>query len=919
MKSNMFKLVSVTPVVLWKEYAPLFNVIANVKYDDDHHLNDEYRMNAHKAFNAIIVKMNNDKANPFVVNKAECVVNTARQSILSNILGVECGKRIATTNMISVSHRLFNTVLANLPWQVADLNQENANRRIELLQKLVMKRLTGAGIDLVDEEGNKTHYAFVVSTPSQQKTGGMYMGKADVMALPVVQAAMNFGYTFAEFNSEVPTNAVEWLKANALSATPADATEYSLRDVIVMPAVKVKQLFENVARVDANGNIAHLDVAELELEKFDGQIITKFNGQARGLAGFKGFGMNLYDMINPDAVVVDIDGKQRRIGDAVAICTDSCWKNKKFFKSYEAYCDEAERLAQYIPNVDKIWIVREAAQLDEDGEEADYGRKLSRQATQQWQNATLAQLTNLTRKTRNDLNKLKTYDGLVRSAAELAKPIAQRSDFAGLVEALPNIVVTDAVQDWAKTRYERKQLNAAANRIHVNGNYPYICMDPIAMIQVLVEGRDPMSEDLGLLKAGEVYNGKYKDGQKLFAVRYPANYQTAVVLKNRIFDVYRNLGDVAVLPYYGDTIIREDGDFDGDEMMFCPDDIVIRLTEQMISTYKPELIDFPHGKKVPLVAWGNRNNRFDQIAEALWRAMRYNQVGVYSNMAVRCMHLGKMNECMLMHVMAILCLDMVKGTEVPQELIAKAENIRSQINSLCKVDGRAAMPWNQIFRDKLKGVSDRKYLDPSNDTVDTISRLVMTTGKYTFDAQGHELMDDWRLMTNGSSFSTRKGVIPEEMAQAFIESYEHFEMNDVHTKVYAKLRNREAIGLTELMHAAALNESVMQFTCAGESIEDKKASYRALVREMAFSLGANSDVSKEEMQNRVVNFAALTAVRESDVRVAMFVLRVFALDFLRNVERNTGVDHFDSFEFRREAAKNTNADESVMDEELNID
>lgn len=917
MKTNMFKIVSVTPAVLWKEYAPLFQVIAAVKRDDDGSLDPEYRMNAHNAFNTIIKQMNANVNVPFAVSKKECVVNTARQSILSNILGVECGRRIATKNMISVSHKLFNTVLASLPWQVADLNQENANNRIELLQKLVMKRLCGAGIDMTDDEGNKMHYAFVVATPSQQKTGGMYMGYDKVMALEPVQRALNFGHLFAEFNTNVPANAVEWLKSNALFATPADPTEYKLRDIIVVPAVKVKRVFENVRKVNVDGSMTHCDKAELEQELFDGQILTKFTGQARGI---KGFGVNLYDeLCDPDAVVIDIDGNERRIGDAVGICTDSCWKASKFFKTYGEFCDFCEDLAQYIPDFDKIWIVREAAQLDEDGEEADFGRKLSRQATQQWVNATLAQLTNLTRKTRNDLNKLKTYDGLVRSAAELAKPIAQRSDFAGLVEALPNIVVTDAVQDWAKTRYERKQLNAAANRLHVDGNYPYICMDPIAMVQVLVEGRDPMDENLGLLKAGEVYNGKYKEGQKLFAVRYPANYQTAVVLNNRLFDVYRKLGDVAVLPYYGDTIIREDGDFDGDEMMFCPNDIVIRLTEQMIATYKPELIDFPHGKKAAMNVWGNRNARFEQIAEALWRAMRYNQVGIYSNMAVRCMHLGMMKECVMMHVMAILCLDMVKGTAVPNELIKVAEDMRSKVNNLCKIDGKAAMPWNQIFRDKLKGISNRAYLEPSNDTVDTISRLVMTTGEYTFNAQGHELMDDWRMMTNNGSCSTRKGVISGEMAQAFAEAYARADMNDAHAQIYSKLRNGEAIGFTELMHAAAFNESAMQYTCSGDSIEDKKASYRALVREMAFALGANSDVSKEEMQNRVVNFAALTAVRESDVRVAMFVLRVFALDFLRNVERNTGVDHFNSFEFRREAAKNTNCDESVVEADFSID
>lgn len=912
MKSNMYKIYSIVSSVIFAPYTPFFKIIEAVVRNDDKTLNEEYRMNAHAAFNTIIKMMYNDQDKPFAVKRSDCVVNTTRQSIMSNIFGCECGSRKTTDKIISVSHKLFNTVLATMPWQVADLNQVNANVRITKLQQLIMKRLVSAGIDVIEDEGKMTHYAFIVSTPSQQKNGGMYMGKAEVMTLPVVQKALNFGRLFGEFNREVPSNATEWLKANALSATPADPTEYNLRDVIVMKAVKVKRLFKRVARVNNDGSITHLTEAELEQELFDGQMLWLKkvpSGQLRGWC-FKAFGIRgdlLIETVKgwEDMVVIDVDGNERRLGDAVAICTDSCWKGSKFFKTYEEYVRTAEELAQFIPDFDKIWIVREAGEADEDGEKVDFGRRLSRQATQQWVNATLAQLSNLTRGTRIGLNALKTYGGLLKSASESGKKIQDRSDFAGLIEALPSLITTDPVQGWAEARYYRKQLDAAANRLHVNGNYPYICMDPWAMIQILILGRDPMSNDLGFLKAGEVYNRKYKNDQKLFAIRYPANYQTGTVLVNKIVDAFYSLGDVAVLPLYGDTIIREDGDFDGDEMMFCPDDIVIRLTENMIREFNPELIDFPHGKKAKMDVWGNRDERYAQIAETLWRSMKFNLVGVYSNMSVRCMHLHKTEECIMMHVMAILCLDMVKGTEVSAGILNKAEEIRKQIQKIC--DG--AMPWNQIFRDKLKGIEGRKYMEASNDTVDTISKMILSTGEYTFDAQGHELGDDWRLMQSGDrSQSTRKGVLPESLAAEFCEFYSRTDMKEADMAICQKLRSGEKIGVAELMEAACVNELAMQYTCPGEALEDKKAAYRELIREMAIKLGRGQGLDDETLKAHVINWAASAAVTGKGVRedirsnYALFVLRVFAKDFLHNVEANRGITGSDTFDARRQIA-----------------
>lgn len=925
MKNNMYKIVSVTIAALWKEFLGLFEIIANIVRNEDGTLDDDYRMRAHAAFESIYNNMLTNINLPFIVDRDDCVVNTAKQSILSNIMGVPCGTRETTVNIISVSHRLFEMIISKCPWQVVDLNQQKALAKVEMLQKAVMKRLTAAGVDIVTGV-TRRHYGFIVSTPSQQKTGGMYMGLSNVMALEQVQRALNFNRTFKDFNLKVPTTAVEWLKVNALSATPADPTEYSLRKIIVMPAIKIKKLLKNVCRVNGDGSITHLKQGEIEQEMIDGQFLwfkPVRSGQLRGWC-FKAFGARgdlIISLVDnwEDIIVNDVDGNPRRLGDAVGICTDSCWKGTKFFSTYTEYCNAAEELAKYIPSFDKIWVVREVKDVDNDGEEIDYGRRLSRQATQQWVDATTLEIFNLTEKTRNKLNGMKTYDGLLKVLSNSSKKIEDRSDLDGLIENIPDLITTEALQNFAKTSYEKKQLSAAANRIHVNGNYPFICMDPVAMIQVLVLNKDPNDPNLGLLKAGEVYNPKYKDRQKLYAIRYPANYITGTILRNHIFDIYRCLGDVAVLPWHGDTIIREDGDFDGDEMMFCPDKLVIDIMERTIHNRKPELIDFDHGRKAKMAIWETRDNRFFEIGEALWRAMRYNLVGAYSNMAVKCFHIGNIEDCILMHVMAILCLDMVKGTVVPDGLVNKAESVRRTINKKC--DG--AMPWNQIFRDKLFNITGRKYMEADfDDTVDKIASMIMSTGDYSFDAENHSFGDQWKLMANGTNTTTRKGVVPAELANEICEFYSRSDMEADDLKIYNRLKAGEMIGVGELLYAASVNESSMVYTCSGDTLEDKRDAYRELIREAAFSIGRGRGLSDALLQDRVVNYAARSAAtcscpsksEDRKAKYGLFLLRVFATDFLHNVERNLGVDKFSTFEFRREAAiEAKKKGESVMD------
>lgn len=200
MKTNMFKIISVTSSVLWKEYAPHFKVLAAVKRDEHGKIDENVLADAHAVFNAIIRKMNAEKDMPFTVHREECMTNTARQSLLSNIFFVKCGTRQVTENMISVAHNLFRTPISTMPKEVADLNPDVAERRIELLQKMVMKRLTSRGIDIIEKDGTKKHYGFIVATPSQQKNGGMYMGLDKVMSMEPVQKALNFGWLFNEFN-----------------------------------------------------------------------------------------------------------------------------------------------------------------------------------------------------------------------------------------------------------------------------------------------------------------------------------------------------------------------------------------------------------------------------------------------------------------------------------------------------------------------------------------------------------------------------------------------------------------------------------------------------------------------------------------------------------------------------------------------
>lgn len=922
MNKASYKLRSIYSNTLFGEdYNKLFAAL-KVERDENNELNAEQLAIARNAFNALVLRVNLDAAKPFEVNIKDCFVNNGKQSIASDVMMVEYGRMAPTTRMISVHHALFNTMLAKACWQVAGNDQRQAVARIEAVEKAILDRLVSSGVLLKTATG-EIRYGFLGATPSQKKTGSCYMGEAGIMALEPVQKALNAGRLFKEFNETMKTDAVELTTMNSYMFTPSAPTSYRMHDIIVMDSIAIKQTFKKICRIGDDGKLHRLTDAELEVTKFDGMVLFVLNGQLRGWM-FKGYGCDKDAVIkycieieghDPDEIIIDKYGVEHRFSDVVGITTTDAWKGSKYFGTYQEYLNVLDELVNYFPNIDKVWVVREAG-VNEEGEDiADFGRTLSRQTTQQFMNASLAELAALTKYSRNHLKRLKTFDGLKKSLGEEAKPLQERSDFAALIDYCPELELADTVQTYSKTVWTNEKTKACSNKIRIGGNYPYIIMDPVAMAQILIFHHDPNEQGLGLLKGNEVNNTKYRDNVKLFSIRYPSNYMTATVVINRRFQVFDSLGEVAVISYYGDWIIRQDGDFDGDEAMFSPNKLLIKLTEQMIARYQPELIDFPHGRKSEKAVFGTRANRNKQIAECLWRAMKFNTVGIYSNLAVACFYLKDMDSAIMAHVMAILSIDMVKGVQVPQGIINKAEAIQKRIRK----EMQYCMPWNQQFRDALKHITGRAYLacDKSS-TPDMIASLICSdVGEYAFDGQGHVLTGDTMLaIMNGSNMSTRQGVVPAEFAAAMRDAFSRTDKNAEDLEFYRKLANGQKVGIKDILEAAAINESAMVYSCPGETVNDKRIEYRKMIRHICLNLGSNEDwttkdgvlIPIDERHARVVNYAAKLFINgigdteEDRSRIGMFVGRTFAIDFINNYEANNSITGDDTLEARRQIA-----------------
>lgn len=787
---------------------------------------------------------------PFVVNAKDCLVNNIAASQMSDIMDVEYGEQKPTDKMISVTYDIVGTF--SIYWKFIANTYSEAKARVRLLQEMLVKAMLTYGINLVD--GDKSwQYYLLASNNSQQKKGQGIMGEAKTMA--ITEEFREFGWTLDDAIARRPDNAAEWLKRNATLTTPSrvikskDEEVVRMKDILMVDDVEIERLFDRVTTVDGT-LISKAKAKKLKLTMFDGQAQWLVKGmpstQMRG-AAIKAMAIAMPNYKLPE-FATDIMGNRVRVADYKILMTKSCWKAAKMGMNWYEFRDKAEELAKRCPGYDMLRAVRYS---DREIGDKENPRSLSRQFTQQLIKVNDEDVENLTRATRRWLKNQKKLWSVLAELCEWDKPANERSPLARLFSKYPQLIEHPNVKQYLRAAWERKRNKACSGKLKANGVYPYICQDPIAMIQICLEGKDPNATDLGVVPEGKVNLPKVKEGRKMACVRYPANYIVAMVVEQVNVPEFADLGNVAVLSYYGDTITRADGDFDGDEMLFLFAKHIVELLERTIAMFKPTLIDFTHSKIKCDTPFGTRDNFNEEIAKALVRAQEFNLVGRYSNLAVTCLQqasvakdgktcLDWLNCAKIAHVGAIVCLDMVKGAEVPEELKNQLERLYNDVRGT-EEDPGFKMPWNQLF--SHQELTEEDVMERTDCTQDKIAyRIFEDCGEFDIDYCGQEpiVWNDSYAFDFMPDIETRKHmkafVVGENVVRRLRGCHAEEECGKA---TLDKMNDGIAVGLKEFMLFGWYNASSLMWKMPGIDGSEKRVELSKWLRKAVLDAVVN--------------------------------------------------------------------------------
>lgn len=795
----------------------------------------------------------------FKIDSKYAVVNNVSASMMSDIMGIEYGLKTPCKEMFQLNYDIAGTF--KIYWKFMGKTYEEAERKLHNLRTFVMDRLVTNGVEMKIGD-NKVEYNMLASNPSQQKKGQCYMGEHKTMIR--TEKLREFGWTMDDAIERRTDNAAEWLKRNATLMTPSKPVKVKcivdgkpefrtidITEILMVDDVEIERMFNNVTMINGR-NLSSAESKKLKLTMFDGQAIWLIDGapttQMRGCA-IKDMAVAKPDYKLPE-FATDIMGNKVRVADYAILMTKSCWKAAKMGMNWYQFRDMVKEMAKECEGYDLLRAVRYS---DREIGDEENPRNLARQATQQIIKLMNGEADRLTRKTRQWLKNHKKYWRILAEMGELDKPEEKRSPLARLINRMPQIIVHPYFQQYLKAAWDAKKNKACSGRLRTKGVYPYICQDPIAQIQICLEGCDPYNTNLGVVPEGYVNLPKVTEGRKVYTIRYPANYIVGMILRQKNIPEFAKLGNIAVLSYYGDTITRADGDFDGDEMLFLFDNLMISMMERIIEQFKPTLIDFPHGKVPCDQPFGTKEKFCHDVAEALVRAQEFNLVGRYSNLAVICLQQASiakdpkvcakwLNAAKVAHVGAIVCLDMVKGAEVPEEL----KQLLKDLNT--KVRAEHKMPWNQIFSHPELTEED---VDPrSNSTQDVIAGTIYDdVGDFSVDFEDKtpvEWSNDilYKFVPENIARTTVRTFVVSEDDLARIRGC-HFEDAD-DSSTWAKMDNGEAIGMKEWLMLGWHNSASMLWKMSGADMAEKRTElYRYIRRVLIKSIVENKAVSAD--------------------------------------------------------------------------
>ena len=858
-----------------------------------------------------------DSGKPLPIEKDSAIISNMKQSLLYDLCGVLYNTKQITPSIVTLEHDAVNLIT----------NRSVNQKEKEKFSKYIDMILVHNGIEF-----DGKHYVMLSSNNSQLKVGKCVFVLEDVMkrTLSALEIA-----TIEEINAAGGDNGSEYLKRVAVKATPSsvlfddEGNDVKVSDIIMMPDVEVERMFHSVFEIDpVTGTRNFYKYGKLSVTLFDGQfLIFKSwmpSGQYRGY-DLKGFGIQSTHVLeylisigelDPEATFTDIDGKVWRVKDLFGkiLATKSIWKGNKLGLTWSETVARLLKLSEKYPTIASLRIVRSAASetaIEGEDEVDDLihevaepeVRYMSRQANQQFLFATDSEIQNWIKGSVRHINK--NMDAL-----KFAKNFAGDNEVLNaVVDLYPEIMASDQVMYDAHAKYISALQNAARGRIRVHGVYPYICMDPVAMIRILVGGSDPETEK-GIIPANNVCVGNFENGVELYTVRYPANHIVGKVVRNMVLDVFSEVGDVAVLSVNDDLIVRMDGDFDGDEALFTDDKFVIEQCKRVYSNLNVPLITFAHDKAARFAVDGDRKNLMNSVAASLYNGQKFNLVGIYSNLA--CKILAKLNinsdrnairaalqECAYAHVGTILVIDAVKTGKIP-------EGLANMLNGMNKANRR--MPWNQRFTGGIHKVWDDPRWDTQKEgrsVADRIARAVFNgtnNGEFNYDKHGMDF-DVRMLMNSEFGSNTFSGVVDNEVLKSI-----KYDKQD--SAVAKAIKAGEKVKPQELMlflfkNAAALERSLSE----NPDSDDVRQEYYHTVKQIMMDLDerqnvwqlANSFIAnafevkrlddgtvKKLKSNKVCTREDATEleIHAEKGRYVRFILNVFADEVLANLKRS---------------------------------
>ena len=961
-KATGFSVRSFESSELFRDHLDVIHELADYRpsEDEDPSVLPTLRQKLYKLMDDLTI------SSAFTARLSEARSIRLNEADVPNVLGVDYESKRPTRAIIAVAHEVQQVL--NFNWKLFAFTKKDGEELLNKFQQEVMFRLMCYGLKIVQDNGKEILYGGVGSSAGHQKKEVLVMAEARLMKEH--ESFFWFGRSMQDFIQNIKLTGAEFWKMRANLLRPhlkpfatKEGRVLKVKNVLVVKDVEKTFKILNARIIGmSNGSLVNDGSADAESVLGDGAVLFIREMETQGqltAPGLKGFGLDasssLQEMCEKhnldletimNMTIEGVDGKTHRVGDYDAICGEGCWKFDKAFASYADYLSWLDNMSARYPGIDNLSILRQSEEIEDEKKV----RRLTRTLIQQWMHMDGKEIRQLTSKARSNLREGKTFAGAIKKLAALHKPDEERTDLNRLFAEAPWLATSPDVLDYLKERWERSQIEAASGKFRTEGQYPYIMQDPVALLEVWLLGMNPNDPTLGVLHGDEVSCSDVPDSKELLCVRFPANFLTARVMMNRACKkAFASMNGVMAISVHSTILIEQDGDVDGDEMCVIYDRLAIELTKRMRNEFNPPIVLFKHGSKAERHTHETKAAFLRDASDALWRAKKYDSVGLYANLATKCAYLAavahqngklKARDSYLVWMSAastgaIMAIDQVKGNQVDEALIEWLDQIGSKVRTIMVelaknmgVDPKAAKSvrhpfvhyYNAMNKRKPVPVSECLPANPANFVDEIASLILRDTGKWeNFDTQGVV----WNpaaaneALTNRSvpMASVKKGIVSKEMLELVKDNWfkakaknQREQEADKTAETLAKMTVGSEIGIKELLLLLWRNEASATYRMEGTTLFEKKAEYITVCRDI-LNLFINSSewvnvYSKErpagyvytaaEKQALLSNYVlrdALELTRGNGLdsnkgSYAMFCLKLFAKEARENLAAN---------------------------------